>query len=57
MLVTIFKNINNFIVNLLEFLQFRKKPLLNNDVESCCVLLNETDGCGVLKDSTTTFSE
>jgi hypothetical protein len=57
MLVNILKNINNFFVNFFEFLHFRKKPLLNNDIESCCVLLDDTEGCDVLKDSTTTFSE
>jgi len=48
MLGNIFKNINKLFVNFLEFLSFRKKPILNNDVESCCVLLN---------DDTTTLSE
>ena len=52
----IFKNINNFLVNFFDFLSFRKKPVLNNDIESC-VLLNSNEGCGVLNDGTTTFSE
>lgn len=57
MLVTIFKNINNFIVNFFEFLSFRKNsnPVLNNDIESC-VLLNGSESCGVI-DYTNTFSE
>ena len=59
MLVNIFKNINNFFVNFLEFLSFRRKNnvILNNDVESCCVLLNGPEGCGVLNDDTNSFSE
>lgn len=58
MLVNIFKNINNFFVNFFDFLSFRtKKPLLNNDIESCCVLLNSTESCGVLNDDTNTYSE
>jgi len=48
MLGNIFKNINKLFVNFFEFLSFRKTPILNNDVESCCVLLN---------DDTTTLSE
>ena len=49
MLVNIFKNINDFFVNFFEFLSFRtKNPILNNDIESCCILLN---------DDTTTSSE
>lgn len=56
MLVNIFKNINKLFVNFLEFLLFRKTPILNNDVESC-VLLNGPEGCGVLNDDTTTYSE
>ena len=49
MLGNIFKNINKLFVNFFEFLSFRKKtPILNNDVESCCILLN---------DDTTTLSE
>ena len=43
MLVNIFKNINIFFVNFFDFLSFRKNnnPVLNNDVESCCILLND----------------
>ncbi len=47
MLNNIFKNINHFFISFFDFLSFRKKPVLNNDVESC-VLLN---------DDTNTFSE
>jgi hypothetical protein len=59
MLDNIFKNINNFFVNFLEFLSFRRKNnvILNNDVESCCVLLDGPQSCGILNDDTTTFSE
>ena len=59
MLDNIFKNINNFFVNFLEFLSFRRKNnvILNNDVESCCVLLDGTQSCGILNDVTTTLSE
>jgi hypothetical protein len=53
----IFKNINKLFVNFIEFLSFRKKPILNNDIESCCVLLNGPESCGVLNDDTNTFSE
>jgi len=53
----IFKNINNFFVFFFDFVSFRKKnPILNNDIESC-ILLNSNEGCGVLNDGTTTFSE
>lgn len=48
MLVDIFKNINGFFINFFHFLSFRKNQELNNDVESCCILLN---------DHTTTCSE
>jgi len=42
MLDNIFKNINKFFVNFFDFLTFRRnQPVLNNDVESCCVLLND----------------
>jgi hypothetical protein len=38
----IFKKINDFFVNFFDFVSFRKNnPVLNNDVESCCVLLND----------------
>jgi hypothetical protein len=59
MLDNIFKNINNFFVNFLEFLSFRRKNnvILNNDVESCCVLLDGPQSCGILNDDTTTLSE
>ena len=59
MLDNIYKNINNFFVNFLEFLSFRRKNnvILNNDVESCCVLLDGTQSCGMLNDDTTTLSE
>jgi hypothetical protein len=48
MLDKIFKNINDFFVKFFDALLFREKPILNNDVESCCILLN---------DDTNTFSE
>jgi hypothetical protein len=59
MLDNIFKNINNFFVFFFEFLSFRRKNnmILNNDIESCCVLLNGTESCGILNDDTTTLSE
>jgi hypothetical protein len=59
MLGNIFININKFFVNFFEFLSFRKKNnvILNNDVESCCVLLNGHESCGILNDDTTTLSE
>jgi len=51
------KNINVFFVNVFGFLSFRKRPILNNDIESCCVLLNGPESCGILNDDTTTFTE
>ena len=59
MLGNIFKNINKLFVNFLEFLSFRRKNnvILNNDVESCCVLLDGPQSCGILNDDTTTLSE
>jgi len=47
MLDNILQNINNFIFSLLEFLSFRQKPLLNNDIEGCCSP----------NDDTTTYTE
>jgi hypothetical protein len=43
----IFKNINNFLVIFFDFVSFRKKnPIINNDIESCCILLNDdTNTC------------
>ena len=48
MLGNLFKNINIFFNNMLEFLLFRTKgnTLLNIDIETCC-----------LHDDTTTYSE
>ena len=39
----IFKKINDFFVNFFDFVSFRKNnnSVLNNDVESCCILLND----------------
>jgi hypothetical protein len=44
----VFSKINNFFYSFFDFLPFRTKvPILNNDVESCCLL----------NDDTTTYSE
>jgi hypothetical protein len=48
MLNNIFRNISTFFINVFDFFVSKNKPALNNDVESCCVLLN---------DDTNTFSE
>ena len=49
MLDIIFKNINKFFTNVLDFLVFRtnNNPVLNNDVENCCLI----------NDGTTIYSE
>ena len=41
----IFKKINNFFVSFFEILSFRRKNnvILNNDVESCCLLNDDTN--------------
>jgi hypothetical protein len=41
----IFKKINNFFVIFIDFLSFRKNnnPVLNNDVEKCCLLNDDTN--------------
>lgn len=47
MLNNILQNINNLIFTLLDFLSFRKPPLLNNDIENCFQI----------NDDTTTYTE
>lgn len=44
MLANIFKNINKFFVSVFDFLSFRKNnnPMLNNDVEKCCLINDDT---------------
>jgi hypothetical protein len=44
MLNNIFKNINIFFVNFFDFFTFRtnNNPLLNNDVEKCCLINDDT---------------
>jgi hypothetical protein len=39
----IFKKINNFFISFFEILSFRKTPILNNDIESCCLLNDDTN--------------
>ena len=41
MLDNIFRNITTFFINVFDFFKPKKIPVLNNDVESCCVLLND----------------
>lgn len=47
MLNNLLQNINNLIFTLLDFLSFRKPPLLNNDIENCFQA----------NDDTTTYTE
>ena len=44
MLDIIFKNINKFFVSFFNFLSFikNKNPMLNNDVEKCCLINDDT---------------
>ena len=41
MLDNILDNLNNFFKSILNFFAVKKPPLLNNDLESCCILLSD----------------
>lgn len=41
MLDNILDNLNNFLKSIFDFFAVNKPPLLNNDVENCCVLLSD----------------
>ena len=43
MLNNIFKNISTFLINVFDFFVSKNNPVLNNDIENCCILNDDSN--------------